>query len=90
MAIRNSHSKNFLTNEFLKIEKAHFKESCELKAYNFPKNKVLNSYFSSILLSTYGIYGFIHAHEQVYFPLLSLIWKDEELYANVIPILGGF
>ena len=23
-------------------------------------------------------------------PLLHLIWKDEDLYANVIPILGGF
>ena len=42
------------------------------------------------MVITYNIYGFIHAHEQVYFPLINLIWKDEDLYASVIPILGGF
>ena len=58
-------------------------------ACSFTKNKVLNSYFPSMLISVYGIYGFVHAHEQVYSPLLHLIWKDKDLYANVIPILGG-
>ena len=42
------------------------------------------------MVSIYDIYGFIHANEQVYFPLLNLIWRDEDLYVNVIPVLGGF
>ena len=42
------------------------------------------------MVSVYGLQGFVHAHEQVYCPLLHLIWKDKDLYANVIPILGGF
>ena len=36
----------------------------------------------------YGTYGFVHANEQVYSPLLHLIWKDKDLHVNVIPILG--
>ena len=36
----------------------------------------------------FGVYGFAYAHEQVYSPLVHLIWKD--LYAYVIPIMRGF
>ena len=33
--------------------------------------------------------GFVYANEQVYSRLLHLIWKHKDLYANVIPLLGG-
>ena len=35
------------------------------------------------------LYGFVYADEQVYSRLLHLIWKHKDLYANVIPLLGG-
>ena len=40
------------------------------------------------MVSIYGIYHFVHAHEQVYSPLPHLIWDDKDLYA--IPILGNY
>ena len=35
------------------------------------------------------LYGFVYADEQFYSRLLHLIWKHNDLYANVIPLLGG-
>ena len=37
----------------------------------------------------YCIYGFVHTHEQVFSSLLHFMWKNKDLYANVIPVLGG-